>query len=285
MQRGMIADLTTLPIVYCDRGFGAATLREGVEILNGIPNPIPFISIPYSRLNEKYNLISINHEVGHQALAKLNLIVPMANLFRSVLKKAGAAPLVQSLFANWSREIGPDYWAFCLSGMGQTCSLRDVMILPRLQMFQVSPSAVHPPAYIRFLVSTAWCKHLWGKGEWDQWEEEWKALFSPEEMDPATCKVILATRKFIPVIAKACINARFRRLNNQPLSSLFAMEQVNPMVLRRHATIQALELPSFKQLPIGAQLAVFRLIRESRADKQSIIDQHMNKWLKEIQKN
>jgi hypothetical protein len=285
MRRGMIADLTTSPLVYCDRGFGAATLREGVDILRGIPNPIPFISIPYSRLNEKYNLISINHEVGHQALSKLNLIAPFAALFRTVLNKAGAPALVQSLFFNWSREIGPDYWAFCLSGMGQTCSLRDVMILPKLQMFHVYPSAVHPPAYIRFLVSTEWCRQLWGKGEWDEWEEEWKTLFSPEEMDTTTCEIILAARKFIPVIAKACIKTKFRSVNKQPLSSLFTMDQLNPVMLRRHATLTGLQLPSFKKLPIGSQLAVFRLMRESRINKQSTIDQLMNKWLKEIQKN
>ena len=68
MHRGFLEDITIPPIVYCERGFGASTLREGVNIQREVPNPIPFIAIPYARLNEKYNLISINHEVGHQAL-------------------------------------------------------------------------------------------------------------------------------------------------------------------------------------------------------------------------
>lgn len=285
MRRGMIADLTTSPLVYCDRGFGAATLREGVSILKNVPNPIPFISIPYSRLTEKYNLISINHEVGHQALIKLNLVNVLAALFKMAAKKAGASPLIQNLYSNWSRELGPDYWAFCLSGMAQTCSLRDVLILPQWQMFQISASAVHPPAYIRFLMSVEWCRQIWGKGEWDEWESEWKSLYSPEEMDDATSEIIKAAGKCVPAIAKACVFTKFKRLNQKPIHSLFNMDQLKPELLLKHATIEGVQLPTFKKLPIGSQLAVFRLMRESRITKQTVIDQYMNKWLKEIQKN
>jgi hypothetical protein len=284
MRRGLIRDLTVPPLVYCDRGFGAATLREGVNILKGIPNPIPFISIPYSRMNEKYNLISINHEVGHQALIKLNLVSAMGILFKTVAKQAGAPPLIQQLFFNWSRELGPDYWAFCLSGMAQTCSLRDVLMLPKWQMFQISASAVHPPAYIRFLVSIEWCRQLWGNGEWDEWEQDWLESYSPDEMDDATCEVVKSARKFIPAIARACVYTKFRQLNQKPITSLFELNQLKPELLRNYATPEGVRSPGFKKLPIGSQLAAFRLMREKRTTKQSMIDQYMNTWLKEIQK-
>jgi hypothetical protein len=285
MQRGMIADLTIAPLVYCDRGFGAATLREGVNILRSIPNPIPFISIPYSRLSEKYNLISINHEVGHQALVKLNLVKVLSHLFRTVTAKAGAPALLQNFYANWASEIGPDFWAFCLSGMAQTCSLRDVLILPNHQMFQVSASAVHPPAYLRFLISAEWCRQLWGKGLWDEWEEEWTDLYSPSEMDEATCEIINSARRFVPVVAKACIQTRFRRLNGKPLLTLFDLKSLKPEVLQKHASVEGIQSETFKKLPMGAQLAAFRLLRENRNTKQAVIDQYMSKWLKDIQKN
>jgi hypothetical protein len=283
MQRGMIADLTMAPLVYCDRGFGAATLREGVNVLRNFPNPIPFISIPYSRLHEKYNLISINHEVGHQALIKLNLVKPLATLFRTAAARAGAPPLIQNFFASWSKELGPDFWAFCLSGMAQTCSLRDVLILPNHHMFQIATANTHPPAYLRFLVSTEWCRQLWGIGEWDSWEEEWKQLYAPQEMDAATCEIIETAKRFIPAIARACIRTRFRRLDKKTLPELFDMEELKPGLLRKHASSEGLQLPSFKKLSIGAQLAAFRLMRETRKEKPSVIDQYMNQWLKDIQ--
>jgi len=40
------------PLVYCARGFGASTLREGVLLPDRTPNPMPLIQIPYSRLKE-----------------------------------------------------------------------------------------------------------------------------------------------------------------------------------------------------------------------------------------
>jgi len=159
------------------------------------------------------------------------------------------------------------------------------LVLPKWQMFQVSVSAVHPPAYIRFLISTAWCRHIWGKGIWDDWEKEWKELYSPGDMDNATCEIIQSASKFIPAIARACVTTKFRRLDGKPILSLFNLSQLQPELLQKHATIEGVQLPGFKKLPIGSQLAVFRLMRETRVTKQSVIDQYMNKWLKDIQNN
>jgi hypothetical protein len=253
--------------------------------LKSVPNPIPFISIPYSRLTEKYNLISINHEVGHQALVKLNLVTILSHVFKTTVAKAGGSVLMQNFFANWARELGPDFWAFCLSGMAQTCSLRDVLILPSNQMFQVSAYQVHPPAYLRFLVSTAWCRQVWGRGEWDEWEKEWKELYNPKEMDEATCEIISSAIRYIPLIANACIQTRFKRLNGKVFFSLFSINELKPELLQKHASVEGVKSATFKKLPIGSQLAVFRLLREKRTSKQSVIDQYMTQWLRDIQKN
>lgn len=283
MRRGMIADLTIPPLVYCDRGFGASTLREGVNITELITNPIPFISIPYSRLTEKYNLISIYHEVGHQALVKLDLINPISRLIKTVTSKAGATPVLQILFSNWSRELAPDFWAFCLSGMAQTCSLRDVLILPRNQMFYTSPSQVHPPAYIRFLISTEWCRQMWGKGIWDIWEHEWKEMYNPNEMDKATAETIRSAVQWIPAVAGAFLKTKFNRLNGKTLRSLFSMNMLEPNFLLKFGTTDGIKSSKFTKLPIGSQLAVFRLMRETRLVKKSAIDSYMKKWLRDIQ--
>jgi hypothetical protein len=209
----------------------------------------------------------------------------LSNLFKTVTARAGASTLLQNLFANWAKELGPDFWAFCLSGMAQTCSLRDVLILPTHQMFQVTAYQVHPPAYLRFLVTTEWCRQVWGKGVWDVWEEEWKQLYSPDTMDEATCEIITAASRFIPAIAKACVQTKFKRLNGKTIFSLFSIDELKPELLQKHASIVGVQSPSFKKLPIGSQLAVFRLLREGRAAKQSTIDQYMTQWLQDIQKN
>ncbi|WP_460979250.1 hypothetical protein [Spirosoma knui] len=282
LQRGNIADITVSPLVYCDRGFGASTLREGVRINQHTSNPIPVIAIPYSRINEKYNLISIFHEAGHQAVVKLNMVGLWQQVFYEAVKKAGATPLLCSLCANWSREIVPDFWAFCLAGMGQTCSVRDVLMLPTNLMFNVSTLQPHPPSYLRFLMSTDWCRQLWGRGDWDAWEDEWVRMYPLRSLDDTTRQLIKEARQCIPVISKILLTTRFRKLGNKPLTTLFALDTLTPPFLKSMATPVGIRSDQFKKQPIGVQLAVFRLMREKRTVRQADIDQQMDEWLKNL---
>jgi hypothetical protein len=285
MQRGYLADISIAPLVYCDRGFGASTLREGVSLVRHIPNPIPFIAIPYSRINEKYNLISIYHEVGHQTLVKLNMVELWQRVFREALRRAGASDFVCNLYANWSKEIVPDFWAFCLSGMAQTCSLRDILILPQQMMFNISLVQPHPPSFLRFLISIEWCRQLWGKGDWDEWQAEWLQLYPLEGLDQTTQQVIKEAMRYIPTVGEALLKTKFKKLKHKPLSSLFDLTKLNPQALKAFATAEGIRSDTFKKQPIGAQLAVFRLMREQRKLKQSAIDALMDNWLKQLKTN
>lgn len=282
LARGYLADITISPLVYCDRGFGASTLREGVSLTRQPPNPIPFIAIPYSRIDEKYNLISIYHEVGHQALVKLNLVPVLQQVFADAMAKAGAAPLLCNLFANWSKELGPDFWAFAHTGMAQTASIRDVLILPQNMMFQLSPYHPHPPAYLRFLASVAWCRQLWGKGDWDDWESDWIANFPLDRVDRLTRETIQAAQKLLPIAARALINTRFKKLNGRPLLSLFDINTLVPQKLKAIANREAVVAPDFARHPIGVQLAAFRLLRESRTMKLTELNPLMDQWLAKL---
>ena len=280
LQRSFLADTTIPPLVYCDRGFGASTLREGVHLSKYIANPIPFISIPYSRINEKYNLISINHEVGHQALIKLNMVSLWQQVFAEALKNANAAPVIQDLYANWSKEIVPDFWAFCLSGMAQTCSIRDVLVLPTPMMFSISTLQPHPPSYLRFLISIACCRQMWGQGDWDDWEAEWETLYPLSAVEPTTRQLIEAAKSYVPLVAKTLLQTKFKKLNHKPLTSLFDLDTLTPKTLKKYADTEGVLSADFRQLSIGAQLGVFRLMREKRHIKQAEIDTLMDAWLK-----
>ena len=279
LRKGFLADITMPPLVYCDRGFGASTLREGVRLSNQPPNPLPFIAIPYARIDEKYNLISIYHEVGHQALVKLNLVPVLQQVFQDAMQKAGATPLLRQLFGNWSKELGPDFWAFAHTGMAQTASIRDVLVLPQPMMFQVAPYHPHPPAYLRFLASVAWCRHLWGKGQWDDWEAEWVDSFPIPKQDKSMREAILSARKLLPVAARAMLNTRFKKLNGKPLLSLFDVNTIAPRALEALATEQQVSDPGFKKQPIGVQLAAFRLLRDNRGMRLAPLNQLMHQWL------
>jgi hypothetical protein len=270
------------PLVYCDRGFGASTLRQEVNIIKNVPNPIQLIGVPYSRLIEKYNLISIYHEVGHQTLIKLGLIQPIRHLFSAELKKAGATPLIASLYANWVRELAPDFWAFCLTGIGQTCSLKDVLAVTHDLATQISATQPHPPAYLRFLASVAWCRRLWGKGIWDDWEKDWLEKYPINNVPSPNKELLMTAQQYLPLAAKIFTDARFTKLDNKPLTSLFKLQTLQPYRLWGMANKATVTSTAFSQEPIGVQLAVFRLLREKRTVSLTEIDALMTVWLKNI---
>lgn len=282
LKRGFLADITVLPVVYCDRGFGASTCREGVSITPGVPNPIPIIAIPYARLVEKYNLMSIYHEVGHQALNKLNLVKSVQQLFEEQMTKAGAPPLIGSLFARWSKELTPDFWAFCLTGMSQTCSMREILALPQEMTSQISATQPHPPAFLRFLTSVYWCRHLWGKGIWDEWEHHWHEAYPIAQVEATTRQILETALRYLPVAARIMIETRFAKLGNKPLTSLFNLDDLQPVRLQSLASTEAVSSPDFRRKPVGVQLAAFRLLREKRTGKLSELDTLMTQWITQL---
>ena len=282
LNRGFLAEITAAPLVYCDRGFGAKMLRQGVCATPHTPNPVPLIGIPYSRLIEKYNLMSIYHEVGHQALAKLNLTTLLQRVTAEAVARAGASPLLQRQFGLWSRELAPDFWAFGLTGMAQTASIRDVLVLPHAAMFHVSPHQQHPPAYLRFLASVAWCRLIWGQGDWDVWAEEWQELYPLQPLDPVTRQNIAAATRVLDAVARALITTRFKKLDGKPLAALFNFDTLQPGRLKALASKEALAALSFRQHPLGVQLAAFRLMREKRLMKLPELDTLMTQWITQL---
>jgi len=273
LKHPFLTAVTRSPIVYCDRGFGASILREGVTLAKTV-NPVAFIAIPYSRLAEKYNLMSIYHEVGHQALTKLDLVRPFQQVFSTCIKRAGGSALLQQLFSNWSKELIPDFWAFGLTGMGQTSSMRDVLLVPQAMAFGVSPYQQHPPSYLRFLASVEWCRFLWGRGEWDSWREAWERYYPVRHTDKATVEIITEAKKYLPAIARATITTRFKKLGRKAIVSLFDMDSISPYHLR-----QCFTRPHFARSPIGVQLASFRLLRDKKNMPIERLNHIVHSWL------
>lgn len=276
LKHDHLPGVTNKPIVYCDRGFGASILREGVSISKTV-NPVAFIAIPYSRLAEKYNLISIYHEVGHQAMSKLNLVNTFQEVFSTVVKNAGGNQILQNMFGNWSKEIVPDFWAFAHTGMGQTSSMKDILLVPKNMAFQISPYQQHPPSYLRFLVSVEWCRFLWGRGEWDNWEEEWESFYPVRKEHPLTQSTIRSAKKFLREVAVSVITTRFKNLNRKPLTSLFDMNCIAPGNLNFFSGNTHHQ--NFHSQTIGVQLSAFRLLRDKNAKPIREINSLMKNWL------
>jgi hypothetical protein len=270
------------PLVFCDRGFGAAIVRESVAFPDGTPNPMPLIQIPYSRLREKCNLTSVLHEAGHQSVTRLQLVSRLPHALRSDLTKAGARQAVCDLYSLWAFEIGPDFWGFCLCGVAQAAAMRDLFALPPLQALRLSVTDPHPPPYLRVLLAFDWCRRAWGRGRWDAWEREWHLMYPLTSTTEENRVLLRDALRFVPVVSDTLFNHRFRELEGRALIDLFDLAAIAPAQVRRTALKARDGVLDLRGLTPCAQLAVFAELRELRAMSEERLDEVMTIWLRRL---
>lgn len=261
------------PLVYCDRGFGASFLREGVPMPDGSSNPLPLIQIPYARLREKHSLTSVLHEAGHYAFNRIGLHAPLANAAAAALRAAGFAPAIGELYAGWMREIGPDFWTFGTAGAAHASGLRELLSLPARIVMKLEPRDPHPPPFLRVLLGFAWCRRAWGAGDWDAWEAEWLRTFGEGDATLAAC------RAAIPGVTAMLFTTRFAALDGRTLPDLFDLESLRPDELLARMRGLNQDSPAFLALRPCTQLCVFRLTHEGARATPESIDRAMTGWL------
>jgi hypothetical protein len=266
------------PLVYCDRGFGASTLREGIRLPGRGYNPTPLIQIPYSRLKEKCNLTSIFHEVGHEALVRLKLNTGIPKAMSAAMKKAQAPAAIRDLFALWCSEIGPDFWTFCSCGIAEAATIREILSLPPPHVFRLVWSDPHPPPFLRALITFDWCRQVWGDGIWDDWEKEWLEFYPLKEAPPVIRDLMAKARQFIPVVGRVLLKTKFRTLNGKTLPELFDLSAVAPKELKRILKNSEKGKLNLKGLSPSVQLAMFRLLKEEGKPEEKL-DKIMTQWL------
>jgi hypothetical protein len=267
------------PIVFCDRGFGASIIREGVAFPGRIRNAVPLLQIPYSRLAAKHDLTSILHEAGHEAMIRLGLESQLPLAFKIALKEARAPDSVIDLFALWTSEIGPDFWTFCNSGMAQTSSIKEMLSLPSENVLEILSSDPHPSVYLRVLLSIAWCRRQWGNGDWDAWEREWRTYY-PLEIAPNGVRPLLQIcERFIPVITETLFRAKFETLNGKSIPGLFDLQSLNPVNIEKFAENAKLGKLDLRKSSPCTQLSIFRFIRDQKNYSEESIDKIMTNWL------
>ncbi|HEU4650047.1 MAG TPA: hypothetical protein VFS49_01400 [Croceibacterium sp.] len=266
------------PLVYCERGIGAAIARESVPFPDGSMNPMPLIQIPYARLSEKYNLTSLLHEAGHQALARLQLVGVLPKLVEDALGAAGASPTTSQLFALWMSEIAPDFWAFGLTGVAEAAAVCELFAMPSAQALRIAPGDPHPPPYLRALLCFDWCRRAWGMGPWDEWERDWLDAYVLDAVPPETRRLLVEARRYIPVVSHALFDGRFSGLGGRRLLDLLDLPAVAPARLEQIAGL-AIRRIELKGLTPCAQLAAFRMIRVWRKVSEQRLDELMTEWL------
>lgn len=264
------------PLVCCNRGFGASTMREDIAFPGMGRNPMPIIQIPYSRLKEKTNLTSLLHEAGHEAMVRLNLRAALGDVLRRGALRGGAPAAVGDLFALWSSEIGPDVWGVGCAGIAAIGTVKEILALPPEHVYSIHPNDPHPPPYIRALLLFRLGRDLWGPGPWDRWREEWTTLYPWRQAAPGVRPLLRAAESVLPRVTESLINHKFPSLGNRALFDLFDLRPLAIAALERRITHRRARL---KGLSPSAHLAVFRLLRDRGEMSERALDKLMTRWL------
>jgi len=270
------------PLVHLDRGFGASTLRSGILIRGKFPNPLPLIQIPYSKLTDKLGLVSILHEVGHTTLEFLGLTKEIASTLHSELTRQNAPKQIADYYALYSKEIGPDYWAWLCSGIAQTAGTKEFLSLPKENVFRVSENDYHPPPWIRCLQSIQWSQTQWPLKIFSNWQKVWLELYPIEEAPKKLQSVLLELKKYLPMVNRILFHNRFSVLNGKKIPDLFDLEIINPKkleVIAEKVNVNGLNL---ENLNPTSQLAVFRMIKEKQILDDRALDSLLIIWLKKL---
>ena len=270
-------------MVSCERGFGASTLRENISFPDRTPNPLPLIQIPYSRMKEKHNLTSILHEAGHETIVRLGLIRTLPRALNIALERAGTPEDVVRLYSLWTSEIGPDLWTFCLSGLAQPATIREILALPPGHVFRVSWTDPHPPPptsdFSSLLSGAVRSGEKVSGTNGREIGESFTHWRTPQNRNRIFSGMPRGTSLWLP---GHCLAPRFQVLEGKPITSLFDLSALNPARLQRSADTAAFGKLDLKGLSPCSQLAVFRLIREKEHTSEERLDEMMSLWLSKL---
>ena len=224
----------TLPPVVCylDRGHGAAIRRARTRLSTGGANPVAIIRVPRERMVGSGIAASLFHEVGHQAIALLNLLPSLREVLKAKQLLAGAEKTAWSLWDRWISEIAADFWAIAHLGIGATLGVFGVLSLPRAFVFRADLRDPHPFPWIRSMLSCALGKALFAHSQWQRFESVWRAFYPLEGLDPQRLALVQLLESTMPEFVHLLVNHRPPLLKGRTIPEILNHHERTPAKLR-----------------------------------------------------
>ena len=123
-----------------------------------------------------------------------------------------------------------------------------------------------------------------GRGDWDDWAEEWAALYPLEEVADGSRRLFQQLQQYLPIVGRTLLTTKFEVLNGRTIAELFDLAKLAPVELKRAAgAAGAGDLPVDRLTPC-IQLAVFRVLRDHGKVGTDSLDRLMTRWLVELGK-
>jgi hypothetical protein len=169
VQAGIVpeAEVREPPLTYLTAEFSPATWVRGSRPNDGrdyhlgtATLPIPVIEVPWDHLGNLWELVSLQHEVGHDLEADLRLRPELLTSLQQALDAAGTPQERVKTWLAWEGEIFADLVGLQLGGPAFALGLMHLLLLPTSLVSTYNPQDPHPTHWVRVLMNAAYIRTL-----------------------------------------------------------------------------------------------------------------------------
>jgi len=224
---------------------------------------VAIIRMPRERMIGSGIASSLVHEVGHQAVALLDLIESIRPVLRGLQRNGGAEGAAWGYWDRCISEILADFWSVARVGITSTLGLMGVVTLPRYFVFRLTLDDPHPVPWIRVRVSCAIGRVLFPHPQWDRIENIWLSYYPPKDLESSKRKVLELLVKTMPGLATLIAHHRPKSLRGASLQEALQTEERQPARLR--ALFQSWRMSRSKMYE-ASPTTVFAVIGQARAE-------------------
>jgi hypothetical protein len=169
VQAGIVpaAEVREPPLTYLTAEFSPATWVRGSRPNDGIDHdlgtallPIPVIEIPWDHLGNLWELVSLQHEVGHDLEADVHLRPVLRASLQQALAAKGVPQERINVWTGWEGEVFADLVGLQLGGPAFALGLLHLLLLPAQMVTTFDKDDPHPTHYTRILLNAAHIRTL-----------------------------------------------------------------------------------------------------------------------------
>ncbi|ADJ27291.1 hypothetical protein [Nitrosococcus watsonii] len=221
-------------ICYLDRGAGAAIRRARTRLPGGGDNPVAIIRVPRERMVGIGVASSLVHEVGHQAVALLDLVKPLRLVLQGLEKGGHQKSGVWYFWERWISEVLADFWSIARVGVASTLGLIGVVSLPQAFVHRVGLDDPHPIPWLRVKLSCALGKALYPHPQWEELSKLWESFYPLVGLEEEKRWLLTLLDRSIPDFLEVLLNYRPQALGGAALPEIMEIGERQPRHLTKY---------------------------------------------------
>ena len=265
------------PLTYLTAEFSPATWVRGSRPNDGreyhlgtATLPIPVIEVPWDHLGNLWELVSLQHEVGHDLEADLKLRPQLLASLQDALESANTPDERAKTWLAWEGEIFADLVGLQLGGPAFSLGLMHLLLLPTAQVTTYSAEDPHPTHWIRVLMNAAYIRTLVaGNQQLDDAAAAIEATWT--ELYPNAPNLIAFKDDFAAVF-KGLMDSKLTALKNKTVRELMPYTATDDTKIRQAAAF----LQSGNNAPASKSMSPRHAVSAARLAAAAAVEADLN---------